>query len=173
MHNEMRRIYYRFSKRAITTARIPKDRESSFWFAGGGGTPNRSSWWVPWPGPEGGGGIQPGIGYPLARSGHGVPWPRMGYPPAMEGSTPGIGQQMEYLIRCGRYASCVHAGGLSCLCRIRGTSYSLGRNLRVSTWLCVSPGRSGSISPCKAASTTRDSTARSPSVSPRKLQIQI
>ena len=27
---------------------------------------------------------------------------------------PGIGQQMEYLIRCGRYASCVHAGGLSC-----------------------------------------------------------
>ena len=27
---------------------------------------------------------------------------------------PGIGQHMEYLIRCGRYASCVHAGGLSC-----------------------------------------------------------
>ena len=28
---------------------------------------------------------------------------------------PGIGQQMKYLIRRGRYASCVHAGGLSCL----------------------------------------------------------
>ena len=28
---------------------------------------------------------------------------------------PRIGQHMEYLIRCGRYASYVHAGGLSCL----------------------------------------------------------
>ena len=27
---------------------------------------------------------------------------------------PGIGQRIEYLIRRGRYASCVHAGGLSC-----------------------------------------------------------
>ena len=31
------------------------------------------------------------------------------YPPPM------IGKQREYLIRRGRYASCVHAGGLSCL----------------------------------------------------------
>ena len=28
---------------------------------------------------------------------------------------PGIGRYMEYLIHCGRYASCAHAGGLSCL----------------------------------------------------------
>ena len=40
----------------------------------------------------------------------------MGYPPA--GVTPppplSTGQQMEYLIRCGRYASCIYEGGLSC-----------------------------------------------------------
>ena len=30
------------------------------------------------------------------------------------GLLPGTGQQMEYLIRRGRYASGVHAGGLSC-----------------------------------------------------------
>ena len=36
-------------------------------------------------------------------------YPGMGYP------TPGIGQQMEYLIRGERYACFVRAGGLSCL----------------------------------------------------------
>ena len=35
------------------------------------------------------------------------PRPGMGHPPI-------IGQQMEYLLRGGRYASCVYAGGLSC-----------------------------------------------------------
>ena len=75
---------------------------------------------VPWPG-----------GYPgwrgtLAR---GVPWPG-GYPGQGEGGTlaggvpwlggyPGrggthLGQHREYLLHGGRYASCVHAGGLSC-----------------------------------------------------------
>ena len=59
-------------------------------------------------------------GYPLTRSGWGTPpdlgWgppgPGMGYP-----SRPGMGyppQHSEHLIRGGRYASCVHAGGLSC-----------------------------------------------------------
>ena len=46
----------------------------------------------------------PWWGYPLPR-------PGMGYPPPPR---PGIGQQMEYLIHRGRYASCVHAGGFSC-----------------------------------------------------------
>ena len=35
-------------------------------------------------------------------------------PPAWDVIPPGIGQLMEYLIRRGRYASCIHAGGLSC-----------------------------------------------------------
>ena len=53
-----------------------------------------------------------GMGYPPTRDGvHSQGWdtpqPGMGYPP-------GIGQQREYLLRGGRYASCVHAGGLSC-----------------------------------------------------------
>ena len=52
----------------------------------------------------------------LARSGQGgTPHSGMGYPPARSGwGTPRIGQQKEYLLRGGRYASCVHAGGLSC-----------------------------------------------------------
>ena len=67
---------------------------------------------------------QPGMGYiPQARDG--VPPVRNGvYPPARDevppsqpdlGYPPRIGQQMEYLIRGRRYASCVHGGGLSCL----------------------------------------------------------
>ena len=88
---------------------------------GGGGYPARSSW--------GGGGVpcqvQPG----------GVPWPGGGtlvggYPgrggtlaggvyPGWGGTLPGggtqLGQHREYLLHGGRYASCVHAGGLSCL----------------------------------------------------------
>ena len=47
------------------------------------------------PGPAGGGGT-------LAR---GVPWP---------GGGTQVGQHREYLLHGGRYASCVHAGGLSC-----------------------------------------------------------
>ena len=64
---------------------------------GGGGTP-RYLPPVPHPGQEW------GRGYPL-------PWPRYlpPHPPTR------IGQHMEYLIRCGQYASCVHAGVLSCV----------------------------------------------------------
>ena len=73
---------------------------------------------VPQPGPAGGvpqpgrGTSLAGMGYSPARSDGGgthggVPTRTgMGYPPT--------GQQMEYLIRRGRYAFCVHAGGLSC-----------------------------------------------------------
>ena len=43
----------------------------------------------------------------------GTPWWR--YPLSRDGVPPRIGQQMEYLICRDRYASCVHAGGLSCL----------------------------------------------------------
>ena len=75
------------------------------WVGVGGGT---------WPGPGGGGypkifflkdpmmlwqGTPPPHQVPMGGGGGGVPW---------------LGHQKEYLIRRGRYASCVHAGGLSC-----------------------------------------------------------
>ena len=94
--------------------------------AGGGGYPARSSrggdpgrggtlaGGVPWLG------AYPGRGGTLAG---GVPWPG-GYPgwggtlagegvPCRGGTQ--LGQHREYLLHGGRYASCVHAGGLSCL----------------------------------------------------------
>ena len=71
-----------------------------------GNPPARSRWWrgTPWPGLDGGGvpRVPPGqvwMGYPLSQV-----W--MGYPPPTQDS--------KHLIRGGRYASCVHAGGLSC-----------------------------------------------------------
>ena len=95
------------------------------------------TWATPRPGQDRGGGY---LGYPQARSGQGVPrvppgarsgWegthdtpPRPGqdggylrYPPSQVrmGGYPGTGQHMEYLISGGQYASCIHAGGLSCL----------------------------------------------------------
>ena len=68
---------------------------------------------APWPGPDGKGtlardGVPPSPRQ--VRTWSGVPCPGMGYPPR----PPGIGQQMESLLRGERYASCVHAGGLSC-----------------------------------------------------------
>ena len=71
-----------------------------------GGYPARSSGGVPWlggtlPGPAGGGTLAR-RGYP----GWGVPWP---------GGGTQLGQHREYLLHGGWYASCVHAGGLSCL----------------------------------------------------------
>ena len=60
--------------------------------------------------------VQPG-GYPV-RSSWGVPcWgvPWSGTPPRSGWGGTQVGQQKEYSIHCGRYASCVHAGGLSCL----------------------------------------------------------
>ena len=64
----------------------------------------------------------PSWGYPSPR----WEYPILRYPPGQGRDTPpsqgwgtyppppGIGQQMEYLICGGQYASCVHAGGLSC-----------------------------------------------------------
>ena len=73
--------------------------------AGGGGVSWPGGPWpggVPWPG-----GL-PWLGGTLAR---GVPW--LGGYPGRRGGTQ-LGQHMEYLLHGGRYASCVHAGGLSC-----------------------------------------------------------
>ena len=88
------------------------------------------------PGPVGGGGTLPGpagegypaggtqVGYPPSQVRMGVPY--QGYPgrvPPGQVRTGGVpcqggtqlGQQKEYSLHGGRYASCVHAGGLSCL----------------------------------------------------------
>ena len=80
-----------------------------------GGYPDRVH---PWPGQDRG--WDPGRVPPPARSGWGV-GPRKGTPPARSGwggTLPGgtqLGQQKEYSLHGRRYASCVHAGGLSCL----------------------------------------------------------
>ena len=60
---------------------------------------------------------QGGLSPSLARSRWGCTLARDGVTLIQRWGTPlpRIGQQMEYLIRGGRYASCVHAGGLSCL----------------------------------------------------------
>ena len=89
-------------------------------WGGGGGSPARSSW--------GGGVTHLARGGTLARSRQGVPrgthQPGMGYPmagvqpPSPQHGVlppPSTGQQMEYLIHRGRYASCVHAWGHSCI----------------------------------------------------------
>ena len=84
----------------------------------------------------GGGGTPPGQdrtgipprpvqGYPLARTGTGLGVPQPGHewgtlPPSE------TEQQSEYLLRSGRYASCGHAGGLSCFL----ISFKVTMNLR-------------------------------------------
>ena len=99
----------------------------------GGGYPARSRWGgVTLPGPAGGypvgGGGYPGWGGTLAGGYPVGGYPGRGYPgwgvpcwggyPA-RGGYPGrggtqLGQHREYLLHGGQYASCVHAGGLSC-----------------------------------------------------------
>ena len=93
-----------------------------------GRVPHLRSRWVPWPGLDDGGypgypprlemgyPPRPGMGYPLLRPGMGYP-PHLewGTPPDMgQGTPPQTGQHSEHLLRGGRYASCVNAGGLSC-----------------------------------------------------------
>ena len=70
------------------------------------GVPPLDLEWVPSP--------RPGMGYP-PRPGTGYP-PRhgMGYPPETD-------QHSEHLLRSGRYASCIHTGGLSCSKKTWGT----------------------------------------------------
>ena len=68
---------------------------------------------VPRPGPMEGGVPQPGLTGGVPQSGP------TGGTPARSGQLgtpllPGTGQHMEYLVSGGRYASCFHAGGLSC-----------------------------------------------------------
>ena len=132
------------------------------WGRGGGATPVRSGGGAPHPrsGPGGGGTpsqVWPG-GVPYPRSGwggyrgspqpgqEGVPWPDQtwdGVPPLGPGTgyPPGSGMgyppwHSEHLLRGGRYASCVHAGGLSCVlswfwCKIKSVlKCELG-------WKCV------------------------------------
>ena len=81
----------------------------------GWGTPQDLGWgtpwtmdWVPSPRPGMGYPLGPGMGYPLPQTWDGVPSPQTwdGIPP----------QHSEHLLRLrgGWYASCVHAGGLSC-----------------------------------------------------------
>ena len=68
--------------------------------------PGQVSWEGTWPG-------YPLPGYPPTR----VAPPSQGSPPARGvpgGGVPRSGQHREYLLHGGRYASCVHAGGLSC-----------------------------------------------------------
>ena len=80
---------------------------------------------VPWPGSDGRYPSQVQMGGIPARSkwvnpgqGWGTPHPEVGYPPGQGWVPPtrdGISPPpQEYLIRDGWYASCVHAGGLSC-----------------------------------------------------------
>ena len=79
---------------------------------GGGRVPHPLMGGTPFPGPG---------GYPLPRSRWGVGYPlpssRQGGYPTWEGVPPAGGtphQHSVYLLRGGRCASCVHAGGLSC-----------------------------------------------------------
>ena len=73
------------------------------------------------------GGTQPGYplsGYPPGQDRGTLPGgTQVGYPPGrvppsgpgQDGGGTQLGQQKEYSLHGGQYASCVHAGGLSCL----------------------------------------------------------
>ena len=65
------------------------------------------------PGPARGGGTLPGGRYPAGG------YPAGGVPCRGGGGCTQVGQQKEYSLHGGRYASCVHAGGLSCKKLIR------------------------------------------------------
>ena len=105
-----------------------------------GGTPQSKTGWVTSPTP-----VQDWMGCPLSRTGWGTPFP----PPQLDGVTPppypglsgippfpsrtGWGTSLSRTgwgtpppIRGGRYAFCVHAGGLSCF------NYFIERNLKQS-----------------------------------------
>ena len=81
-----------------------------------GGYPD-PPWWGTWLGtPQGGTWTPPG-GVPDRVPPGGVPGlPRGGgtWPGTPPGGGTQVGQQKEYSLHGGRYASCVHAGGLSC-----------------------------------------------------------
>ena len=101
---------------------------------------------VPWPGGYPGRGVPPPGGYPgwggtLAR---GVPCLEGGTLP-QGGTLPRggtqLGQHREYLLHGGRYASCVHVGGLSCLFYIRAkdkTNCCLAAERETFNVICIS-----------------------------------
>ena len=80
-----------------TLAEVPSSRD---------GVPPSQVWWG-YPGQVQGGYLRWGT----PRLGRGTPG--RGYPPM--GVSPVTGQQMEYSIYRGRYSSCIHAIGLSCV----------------------------------------------------------
>ena len=87
--------------------------------------------------PPGGTRPSPQGGYPDPRGGY-----LTGYPPW--GGTQ-VGQHKEYSLHSGRYASCVHAGGLSCFVWMHMT---LMHNKILIPWLSWwAPCRSTSVSP--------------------------
>ena len=94
-----------------------------------------------------------GMGYPPpSRPGQGTPNPGMGYPPDLGwGTPPGWGthltwdgvppqteQHSEHLLRGGRYASCVHAGGLSCLLILNNTNLKTVLEIYMGREACLS-----------------------------------
>ena len=93
---------------------------------GGGGSPSQiwMGWgypvpgldWVDTPPPWTWDGVPPNMGWGTPQTWNGVPpqtWD--GYPPDMGWSTPPkTDQHSEHLLCSGQYASCIHAGGLSC-----------------------------------------------------------
>ena len=58
---------------------------------------------------------------------------RVRYPPPGGGTR--VGQQKEYSLHGGRYASCVHAGGLSCLVYKSSPSHHQAMNILTLIWL--------------------------------------
>ena len=71
--------------------------------SGQGGTLPRSGWWYP-------------------KVPHILWWGTL-WPGQDDGGTPCLGQQKEYLLRGGRYASCVHAGELSCIAKNKRSKF--------------------------------------------------
>ena len=84
---------------------------------------------VSWPGQDGvyPSQVQMGGGYP--NQGCSTPHPGLRYLQSRDGVPSRIGQQMEYLMRDGQYASCVYAWELSCL--------EINQVLKRKIWLCL------------------------------------
>ena len=70
-----------------------------------------------------------GVPWVSPGQGSGPPHPRLDGVPPGRGypRPPGTGQQMQYLTRRGRYASCVHAGGLSRCWLLFGIALTMNR----------------------------------------------